>query len=175
MNYSRDIVKKGQGLRNLLQKSPRAEVSKTKLSNLLSNFKQDIIIDVVIELDTMKAWRKKEDANIMLAEYFPHCREKKHNYQCKPIASLESQHVPTKFKAIDEDRKVLYVTQWRPKAPRLGIPQDPLHNYSGNSQWKQLQLMTIRGVIKTLAKDVKLKEKGFLVFNNEAIELWKCS
>ena len=90
LNYSRETIIKGQGLRDLLQKSPDAGVSKIELSNLLSYFKQDIINDVAIQLDVMQAWRKKEDANIMLAEYFPHCREKKRNYRCKPIASLES-------------------------------------------------------------------------------------
>lgn len=47
----------------------------------------------------------------MLAEYCPHCREKKRNCRCKPITSLESQYVPTEFKEIDEDGEVLYVSQ----------------------------------------------------------------
>ena len=98
-------------MRGFLHKSPGARVSKTELSNLLLDFMRDIINDVTTQLDTMQAWRKKEDANIMLAEYCPHCREKKRNYRCKPIASLESQHMPTKFKAIDEDGQVLYVSQ----------------------------------------------------------------
>ena len=48
-----------------------------ELSKLLSNFKQDIINDVATQLDTIQAQRKKEDADIMLAEYYPHCRENK--------------------------------------------------------------------------------------------------
>ena len=91
LNYSREIVKKGRGLRDSLQKSPRVGVSKTKMSNLLSDFKQDIINDVATQLDTMQKWRKKEDADIMLVEYCPHCREKKHNCRCKSVASLEPQ------------------------------------------------------------------------------------
>ena len=47
----------------------------------------------------------------MLAKYCPYCREKKHNYRCKPIASMNSQHVPTKFRAIDEDEEIIYVSQ----------------------------------------------------------------
>ena len=58
-------------MRDLPQKSPRAGLSKTELSNLLSDFKQDIINDVATQLDTMQAWRKKEDAYIMLVEYCP--------------------------------------------------------------------------------------------------------
>ena len=55
LNYSRVVVKKGQGLRDILQKSLGVGVSKTELSNLLSDFKQDIINDVATQLDTMQA------------------------------------------------------------------------------------------------------------------------
>ena len=72
----------------------------------------------------------------MLAEYCPHCREKKYNFRCKLVASMDSQHVPTKFRAIDENEKIIYIAQCRLWAPKLGTLQDPLHNYSGNSQWK---------------------------------------
>ena len=88
LNYSKAIVKKGWGLRDSLQNSLGAGVSKTKLSNLLSDFKQDIINDVATQLNTMQAWRK-EDADIKLAKYCPHYREKKCNCRCKPIANLE--------------------------------------------------------------------------------------
>ena len=89
MNYSRAIVKKGWGLRDSLQKSPGVGVFKIELSNPLSDFKQDIINDVATQLDTMQAWRKNEDADIMLAKYFPHYEENKHNFWCKSIASLK--------------------------------------------------------------------------------------
>ena len=49
---------------------------------------------------------------------------------------MDSHHVPTKFRAIDEDGEIIYIAQQRSWAPKLGTPQDPLHNYSGNSQWK---------------------------------------
>ena len=52
---------------------------------------------------------------------------------------MNSQHVPIEFRAIDEDEEIIYVAQCRLWTPKLGIPQDPLHNYSGNSQWKQQQ------------------------------------
>lgn len=90
LNYSRATIKKGWGVRDLFQKNPGAGVSKVELSNLLSDFKQDIINDVATQLDTMQDQRKKEEDDLMLAEYFPHCREKKHNYQYKPIASMNS-------------------------------------------------------------------------------------
>ena len=105
-------MKKGRGLRSLPHKTNGgSRASKMELSNLLSNFKQDIINDVTTQLDTMQAQRKKEDDDIMLAEYCPHCREKKRNYQCKSVSSLEPQHVPTEFKAIDENGEILYVAQ----------------------------------------------------------------
>lgn len=54
-SYSRETIKKGQGLRDLLQKTSSAGVSKIELSNLLSYFKKDIINDVSKQLDTMQA------------------------------------------------------------------------------------------------------------------------
>lgn len=49
LNYSRAIVKKGKGLRDLPHKSNGGlGVSKMELTNLLSSFKQDIINDVAM-------------------------------------------------------------------------------------------------------------------------------
>ena len=49
-------MKKGRGLRSLPDKTNGGlGVSKMELSNLLSNFKQDIINDVTTQLDTMQA------------------------------------------------------------------------------------------------------------------------
>ena len=55
LNYSRATVKKGRGLRDLPLKSTTTGVSKIDLSNLLSDFKQDIINDVATQFDTMQA------------------------------------------------------------------------------------------------------------------------
>ena len=55
-NYSRATVKKGRGLRSLPHKTNgRLGVSKMELSNLLFDFKKDIINDVATQLDAMQA------------------------------------------------------------------------------------------------------------------------
>ena len=47
LNYSKAIMKKGRGLRDLPHKSNgNLGVSKMELSNFLSDFKQDVINDV---------------------------------------------------------------------------------------------------------------------------------
>lgn len=104
-------MKKGRGLRAMPGKPNCLGVSKVKLSNLLSKLKQDIINDVATHLDNMQARRKKEETDVMLAIYCPHCREGKRNNKYKIIASLEPQSMPTEFKAIDENGELLYVSQ----------------------------------------------------------------
>ena len=55
-NYSRATVKKGRGLRSLpLKTNGGLGVYKMELSNLLFDFKKDIINDVSTQLDTMQA------------------------------------------------------------------------------------------------------------------------
>ena len=105
-------MKKGRGLRNLPHKSNGGlEVSKMKLSNLLLDFKQDIINDVATQLNTVEERRKKDEVDAMLPEYCPPYREKKMNYRCNFFATLETQSMPTKFKVIDENGEVVYITQ----------------------------------------------------------------
>ena len=70
----------------------------------------------------------------MLTEYCLHCREKKRNYRCKYIASVETQPMPIEFKAIDENGEIFYVTQRRPWVQIQGMPQDPLQSYYNNNQ-----------------------------------------
>ena len=53
--------------------------------------------------------------------------------------------MPTKFKAIDENGEILYVTQRRPWAQRKGMPQDPLQIYNNNNQWKKFQNTSFSG------------------------------
>ena len=60
-------------------------------------------------MDTIKAKRKHDEVEAMLAEYCPHYREKKRNCKYKTIANLEVQPIPIEFKAIDENGDVLYV------------------------------------------------------------------
>ena len=105
-------MKKGRGLRSLPYKTNSgSRVSKMELSNLSSNFKQDIINDVATQLDTMQAQRKKDEVDAMLTKFFSCCRERKKNYTCKTIAVANTQPMPTKVKAIDEDIEVIYVAQ----------------------------------------------------------------
>ena len=119
LTYSRNIVKKGRGLRDLPHKSNgRLGVSRMELSNLLSNFKKEIINDVATQFNTIKAQRKNDEVDAMLTEYCPHFREKKNNYRCKNVASMETQPMSTEFKAINENEEVLYFTQIRPWVQR---------------------------------------------------------
>ena len=111
-SYSRDTIKNGRGLRSLPHKTNGGSgVSKMELSNLLSDFKKDIINDVTTQLDTMQAQRKKDEVDAILTKFFPRCRERKKNCTCKIIAAMNAQPMPTKFKEIDEDiGEVIYVS-----------------------------------------------------------------
>ena len=74
----------------------------------------------------------------MLAEFLPHCREKKRNCRCKTIASMDTNPIPTQLKAIDEDNgEVFFVSHRHPWAKRQGMLLDPLNTFSYNnsSQW----------------------------------------
>ena len=71
---------------------------------MLLDFNKDIINDVATQLDTMQDERKKDEVDAMLTEYYPHCRY-------KFVPSLETQPMPTNFKAIDENGEVLYDAQ----------------------------------------------------------------
>ena len=88
LNYSRAIVKKGRGLRILPHKTNGGLIiSNMELSNLLSDFKKDIINDVTTQLDTMQAQRKKDEVDAMLDESCSHCRERKKNCTCKTVVA----------------------------------------------------------------------------------------
>ena len=100
-NYSRATMKKGRGLRSLPHKTNGGSgASKMELSNLLFDFKQDIINDVTTQLDTMQAQRKKDKVDAMLTKFFSHCRERKKNYTCKTIAIVNAQPMPTETKKL---------------------------------------------------------------------------
>ena len=109
-----------------------------ELSNLLFDFKKDIINDVSTQLDTMQAQRKKDEFDAMLTKFCSHCRERKKNCTCKTIAEINAQPMPTEFKEINEDvGEVIYVAQRRPWAQRQGMSQDPLNNFGyNNNQWQ---------------------------------------
>ena len=76
-NYSRSTMKKGRGHRSKVTKGINQGISKLKISNLLSDFKQDIINDVATQLDMMTAKKKKAKVELQLAEYCPHGRKQK--------------------------------------------------------------------------------------------------
>ena len=109
-----------------------------ELSNLISKFKKDIINDVTTLLDNMQAQRKKDEADAMLTEFYFRCRERKKNYTCKTVATVNTHPMPIEFKAIDEDKEeVIYVSQRQPWAQRQGMPQEPLSNFGyNNNQWQ---------------------------------------
>ena len=69
-----------------------------ELSNLLSDFKQDIINDVATQLDTMQAQRKKGEVDAMLTKFFIHYKERKKNCTCKTIAVVNTQPISIDFK-----------------------------------------------------------------------------
>lgn len=140
LNYSRATMKKGRGLRDLPHKSNGGSgVSKMELSNLLFDFKHDIINDVTTQLDSMQERRKKEELDVVLAEFCSHCREKKRNCKYRTVASVDINSMPIDFKSIDEEnREFFYVAQRHPWAQRQGMPPDPLNNFgynNNNSQW----------------------------------------
>ena len=112
-NYSRATMKKGRGLRSLQHKTNGGlGVSKMELSNLLSDFKKDIINDVTTQLDTMQAQRKKDEADAMLTKFYHFYRERKKNCICKTIADVNAHTIPIELKAIDEDiGEVIYIAQ----------------------------------------------------------------
>ena len=53
LDYSRSTVKKARGYQSTTTKGISPGILKLEISNLLSNFKQDIINDVTTHLDTM--------------------------------------------------------------------------------------------------------------------------
>ena len=72
--YSRAIVKKGRGHQATVVKSSTSGVSRMEITNLLSDFKQDIINNMATQLDTMQARKKHEEAKTILAKFCPHCK-----------------------------------------------------------------------------------------------------
>lgn len=73
-NYSRALVKKRLGFRPIVSKSNGFGASRGEISNLLSEFKQDIINNVATKLDTMHDKRKQEEFEAMLTKYCSYCR-----------------------------------------------------------------------------------------------------
>ena len=89
------------------------------LSNLLSDFKQDIINDITTQLDSMQERRKNEELDAMLFEFCSHCGERKMNCYCKMVASIDINSISIKYHAIEEDNgEIFYVTQRRTWAQR---------------------------------------------------------
>ena len=60
----------------------------------------------------MTTKKKLAKAELQLAKYCPHCQKKKKDCQCKLVASVENQHLPTKYMKIDgDDKQVFFVAQ----------------------------------------------------------------
>ena len=85
--------------------------------------------DVDTHLDITIAKKKHAEDELQLDEYFPYCWKQKKDCQCKLVASMENQHLPTECLKIDgDDEKVFFVSQCRLWAQRQGMPQDTLQN-----------------------------------------------
>ena len=83
-------MKKGRGPRSTLTKGINQGISKLKISNLLLDFKQDIINDVTTHLDMMTKKRKQSEAKLQLDENYPHYQKEKKDCQCKLVASTKN-------------------------------------------------------------------------------------
>ena len=68
-------MKKGQGPHSIAIKGISQGITKLEISNLLSDFKQDIMNDVATHLDTMTTKKNHGKAKLQLVEYCPHCRK----------------------------------------------------------------------------------------------------
>ena len=75
----------------------------------------------------MTAKKKYVEAKVQLTEYCPNCWKQKKDCQCKLVASMENQHLPTEYIKMDgDDKQVFFVAQCWPWAQHQGMPQDPL-------------------------------------------------
>ena len=60
----------------------------------------------------MTTKKKQVEVELQLAKYFPHCQKQKKDCQCKLVASMRNQHLPTEYIKIDgDDEKVFFVSQ----------------------------------------------------------------
>lgn len=91
-NYSRAAHKKTRGYTPSIKKTT-SWVSRMEITYLLKDFKHDIIKNMVKQLDTFQVEQKHDEAEAMLAEYCPYCRQKKKDCRCKKIANIERKKV----------------------------------------------------------------------------------
>ena len=68
-------MKKARGPFSIATKGIRQGITKLEISNLLSDFKQDIMNDVATHLDTMTAKKKHAQVELQLAKYYLHCQK----------------------------------------------------------------------------------------------------
>ena len=73
-------MKKGKGHQTTTTKGISQGISKLEISNLLLDFKQDIINDVTTHLNMMIAKKNYAEIEVQLAEYYPHCRKQKKGF-----------------------------------------------------------------------------------------------
>lgn len=83
-NYSRVSHKKTRGY-PLSSRKSNSGVSKMELSNFFRDFKQDIINNMDAQIDTLQAKKKHGEAEAMLVEFCPHCRQRKKDCRCKKV------------------------------------------------------------------------------------------
>lgn len=74
-------MKKCRGPHSIASKGISQGITKLEISNLLPNFKQDIMNDISTHLDTMTTKKKHAEAELQLGEYCPHCWKKKKDCQ----------------------------------------------------------------------------------------------
>ena len=60
----------------------------------------------------MTAKKKQSKDELQLVEYYPHYHKQKKDHQCKLVASMENQHLPTENIKIDgDDEQVFFISQ----------------------------------------------------------------
>lgn len=75
-------MKKPRGFKALTSTKNFIGIPRLELNNLLLNMKEDIISHLVTQLNTLHV-KKKQEVDVSLTEYCPHCRQEKVNCKCK--------------------------------------------------------------------------------------------
>ena len=75
-NHSRVSMKKGRSSQSLVNSSPSTKSIKHETRNMLEDFMSEMLQAFALQMDTMKIKRKKEEAEITLAIFFPRCTKR---------------------------------------------------------------------------------------------------
>jgi len=87
--YSRSKAEIGK--RTLLSKATKsasASVTRAEIGNLLEEFKTDLLSTLGNQIDTLKAKKKQEDEDQIMAIFYPKCR-KKHALKDCPLENIQ--------------------------------------------------------------------------------------